>query len=60
MTDAVLMLTGGIKTRRQAAEVIARGDADLVGLARTMVLDPHLGFARIGAAVLSRNPAPPP
>lgn len=32
----------GVKTRRQAAEVIAGGDVDLVGLARTMVLDPDL------------------
>lgn len=42
VTDSVLMLTGGVKTRRQAAELVADGDVDLVGLARTMALDPQL------------------
>ena len=37
-----LMVTGGFKTREQAIDTIASGAADLVGLARTMVLDPEL------------------
>ena len=36
------MLTGGFKTRAEAADAVATGATDLVGLARTMVLDPHL------------------
>jgi hypothetical protein len=42
VTDVPLMLTGGFKTRREAADAVASGAADLVGLARTMVLDPDL------------------
>ena len=42
VTDSALMLTGGVKTRREAAELVAEGGMDLVGLARTMVLDPAL------------------
>jgi 2,4-dienoyl-CoA reductase-like NADH-dependent reductase (Old Yellow Enzyme family) len=42
VTDVALMLTGGFKTRREAADAVASGAADLVGLARTMVLDPDL------------------
>ena len=48
VTDSALMLTGGVKTRRQAAELIEGGDADLVGLARTMVLDPELPATWLG------------
>jgi 2,4-dienoyl-CoA reductase-like NADH-dependent reductase (Old Yellow Enzyme family) len=42
VTDTPLMLTGGFKTRAEAADAVATGATDLVGLARTMVLDPHL------------------
>ncbi|MEM7337103.1 MAG: oxidoreductase [Actinomycetota bacterium] len=40
-TTAALMLTGGVKTRDQAIGLREIG-VDLVGLARTMVLDPDL------------------
>ena len=36
-----LMVTGGFKTREEAAQAVASGATDLVGLARTMVLDPR-------------------
>ncbi len=42
VTDVPLMLTGGIKTRAEAERLVESGTADLVGLARTMVLDPWL------------------
>jgi 2,4-dienoyl-CoA reductase-like NADH-dependent reductase (Old Yellow Enzyme family) len=42
VTDVPLMLTGGFKTRREAADAVASGATDLVGLARTMVLDPDV------------------
>jgi hypothetical protein len=42
VTDVPLMLTGGFKTRGEAADAVASGATDLVGLARTMVLDPDL------------------
>ncbi len=42
VTDVPLMLTGGFKTRREAADAVEAGTADVVGLARTMALDPDL------------------
>jgi 2,4-dienoyl-CoA reductase-like NADH-dependent reductase (Old Yellow Enzyme family) len=42
VTDVPLMLTGGFKTRSEAADAVATGAADIVGLARTMALDPDL------------------
>lgn len=42
VTDVPLMLTGGFKTRREAADAVSSGATDVVGLARTMVLDPDL------------------
>ncbi|MDX2381764.1 MAG: oxidoreductase [Acidimicrobiia bacterium] len=48
VTGSALMLTGGVKTRRQAAELIADGGVDLVGLARAMVLDPELPSTWLG------------
>ena len=36
------MLTGGFKTRAEAVECLLTGDADVVGLARALVLDPDL------------------
>ena len=41
-TNTPLMLTGGFKTREQAANAVASGATDVVGLARAMVLDPRL------------------
>ncbi len=44
VTDAPLMVTGGFKTRTEAAQAIATGATDLVGLARPMALDPDLAM----------------
>ena len=41
-TDTPLMLTGGIKTRDEAAAAMISGAVDVVGLARALVLDPAL------------------
>ncbi|MEM8687875.1 MAG: oxidoreductase [Pseudomonadota bacterium] len=42
LTRVPLMLTGGIRTRAQAAETVIGGAADMVGLARAMALNPQL------------------
>jgi 2,4-dienoyl-CoA reductase-like NADH-dependent reductase (Old Yellow Enzyme family) len=42
VTDTPLMVTGGFKSRTEAAAAVAAGAADFVGLARTMVLDPDV------------------
>ena len=42
VTDTPLMVTGGFKTRREAADAVATGVADIVGLARAMALDPEV------------------
>lgn len=42
VTDTTLMLTGGVKTQRDAEALISDGIVDMVGLARPMVLDPDL------------------
>lgn len=41
-TKKPLMLAGGFKTRAQAEAVVAEGVADVVGLARALVLEPSL------------------
>jgi 2,4-dienoyl-CoA reductase-like NADH-dependent reductase (Old Yellow Enzyme family) len=41
-TKIPLMVTGGFKTRAQAESAIAEGKADLIGLARALVVDPEL------------------
>jgi len=41
-TKIPLMLTGGIKTMQQAVEIISSDAADVVGLARALVLHPDL------------------
>lgn len=41
-TSKPLMLTGGFKTHAQAADAIADGAVDVVGLARALVLEPAL------------------
>jgi 2,4-dienoyl-CoA reductase-like NADH-dependent reductase (Old Yellow Enzyme family) len=42
VTRKPLMLTGGFKTRAQAEEALISGTADIVGLARALVLEPSL------------------
>lgn len=42
LTAKPLMLTGGFKTCLQAQEVISRGSLDVIGLARSLVLEPAL------------------
>lgn len=42
ITKTPLMVTGGFKTRREAAGAVASGTTDIVGLARAMALDPDL------------------
>ncbi len=41
-TKKPLMVTGGFKTLQQAEQAIADGKADIVGLARALILDPDL------------------
>ncbi|MEM7719039.1 MAG: oxidoreductase, partial [Pseudomonadota bacterium] len=41
-TTRPLMVTGGFKTLHQAEAAITEGQADLVGLARALILDPDL------------------
>lgn len=42
VTDTPLMVTGGFKTRGEAAAAVATGATDIVGLARTMALAPDV------------------
>ena len=42
VTTKPLMLTGGFKTRGQAEEAVASGVVDVIGLARSLVLEPSL------------------
>ncbi len=42
VTDTPLMVTGGFKTRAEAADAVAGGATDIVGLARAMALDPDV------------------
>ncbi len=42
LTQVPLMVTGGFKKRQQAVDAVASGAADMVGLARAMVINPHL------------------
>ena len=42
-TSIPLMVTGGFRTRAEAAEVVRSGAVNAVGLARSMVLNPSLG-----------------
>lgn len=41
-TKIPLMVTGGFKTRAQAEKAISDGAADVIGLARALVVDPEL------------------
>ena len=58
-----LMVTGGFKTRAQAADAVARGLTDMVGLARAVVLSPDLPSRWLSGAggdpVFPRFAAPP-
>lgn len=56
-TDKPLIVTGGFKTLDQAVDAISSGSADLVGLARALVLDPYLPNSWL--ADQSANPAFP-
>ena len=64
VTDIPVMVTGGFATRKQAADAISSGSADVVGLARSMVLEPGLATAWLTAAVgdpeFPRFAPPPP
>ena len=42
LTSKPLMVTGGFKTLKQAADAIAHSGVDMVGLARALALDPDL------------------
>lgn len=42
ITKVPLMVTGGFKTREQAAEALASGDVDMAGLGRAIILNPRL------------------
>jgi hypothetical protein len=44
------MVTGGFKTREQAMAAVSEGDADLIGLARALALDPNLPNAWLDGA----------
>ena len=45
LTDTPLMVTGGFATREQATDAVSSGAADVVGCARSMVLNPALASA---------------
>ncbi len=64
VTDTPLMLTGGFKTRTEAAGAISSGATDLVGLARTMALNPETPVAWLnpegGDPTFPRFASPPP
>ena len=60
------MVTGGFKTRDQAIDAVVSGKTDIVGLARSLVLDPNLprswqasDFPRSGDITFPRFDAPP-
>lgn len=63
VTDVPLMVTGGFKTRAEAANAVRIGAADIVGLGRTMALDPSLASTwlgeRGGDPVFPRFDSPP-
>lgn len=64
VTDIPLMVTGGFKKREQAIDALESGSADLVGLARALVINP--GLANIwltddgGDVEFPRFKSPPP
>ena len=71
LTTIPIMLTGGFKHEFEAIEALARGDADLIGLGRTLVIDPELptrwinnvagtGVMGMSDPVFPRFDSPPP
>lgn len=50
VTAVPLMLTGGFETREQAVHAVASGAADMVSLARAMVLNPRIAEAWLSEA----------
>lgn len=64
VTDVPLMVTGGFRTRSEAADAVLSGTADVVGMARPMVLDPELATKWCnpdgGDPVFPEFDAPPP
>lgn len=42
VTNVPVMATGGFKKQQQAVDAVSKGDVDMVGIARAMVLDPAL------------------
>ena len=50
VTDVPLMLTGGFERREQAVDAVASGAADMVSLARAMVLNPRVAKAWLSEA----------
>lgn len=44
ITNVPLMLTGGFKTRSQAVDAVVSGAADMIGLARSIALDPQIAI----------------
>ncbi|WP_396667573.1 hypothetical protein [Microbacterium sp. R86528] len=64
VTNTPLMVTGGFKFRDEATQAVSSGTADLVGLARTMALDPEMPAKWLQSAggdpPFPRFDAPPP
>lgn len=64
LTKIVIMLTGGIKSKTDAQNLLAHESSDLIGLARALILDPNL--AKHWLDDLDKDPgfpsfdAPPP
>ena len=56
-TKKPIMLTGGIKTWEEAADILSDDSADVIGLARSLVIDPSL--PKSWAQSPPRNPAFP-
>ena len=51
VTEVPIMLTGGFQRREQAVDAVRSGAADIVSLARAMVLDPRLAQAWLSEEV---------
>jgi 2,4-dienoyl-CoA reductase-like NADH-dependent reductase (Old Yellow Enzyme family) len=62
-TKKPLMVTGGFKTLQQAIDAVSGGAADIVGLARALVLDPALPIGwqtgTVGDPTFPRFASPP-
>ncbi|MEL7255432.1 MAG: oxidoreductase [Pseudomonadota bacterium] len=63
VTTKPLALTGGIKTRAEATQIVEDGTADAISLARAMVMDPALPRSWLsdgGNPTFPKFDAPPP